>query len=145
MLNDTRTHVQSGWKACNLRIRNRKWTYKEKMREWSKDARYTENKKTGYESISADRTVTAFISFRCLKAKKNTKMRIHPISGHSPWSYEFLPDGNLSLENEDMSGKMRTYGSPTINPSAWSDGQCPHSKNTICHGVTSTARNKQPD
>jgi hypothetical protein len=39
-------------------------------------------------------------------------MRIHPISGHSPESYKFLPDGNLSLENEDMSGKMRTYGSP---------------------------------
>jgi hypothetical protein len=26
------------------------------MRKWSKDARYTENEKTGYESISADRT-----------------------------------------------------------------------------------------
>jgi hypothetical protein len=70
VLNDTRIHVQSGWKACNLRIRNRKWKYKEKMREWSKDARYTENKKTGYESISADHAVTAFISLRCLKAKK---------------------------------------------------------------------------
>jgi hypothetical protein len=67
MLNDTRTHVQSSWEACNLRIRNRKWTYKDKKREWSKDARYTENEETGYESISADRAVTAFISFRCLK------------------------------------------------------------------------------
>jgi hypothetical protein len=84
VLNDTRTHVQSGWKACNLRISNRKWTYKEKMRQWSKDARYTENEKTGYESISADRVVTAFISYCCLKAKKKNKMRIHPISGHSP-------------------------------------------------------------
>jgi hypothetical protein len=83
-LNDTRTNVQSSWKACNLRIRNRKCTYKEKMREWSKDARYTENEKTGYESISADHAVTAFISFHCLKAKKKNKMRIHPISGHSP-------------------------------------------------------------
>jgi hypothetical protein len=53
------------------------------MCELSKDARYTENEKTGYESISADHAVTAFISFRCLKAKKN-KMRIHPISGHLP-------------------------------------------------------------
>jgi hypothetical protein len=34
--------------------------------------------------ISADHTVTAFISFRCLKAKKKNKMRIHPISGHFP-------------------------------------------------------------
>jgi hypothetical protein len=32
---------------------------------------------------------------------------------HSPSSYKFLPDGNLSLENEDMSGKMRMYGGPT--------------------------------
>jgi hypothetical protein len=24
-----------------------------------------------------------------------------------------LPDGNLSLENEDMSVKMRTYGNPS--------------------------------
>jgi hypothetical protein len=70
MLNDTRTKVQSSWKACNLRIRNRKWTYKEKMLEWSKDARYTENEKTGYEIIGADRAGTIFISFRCLKAKK---------------------------------------------------------------------------
>jgi hypothetical protein len=85
MLNDTRTHVQSNWKACNLRIRNRKWTYKEKMGEWSKDARYIENEKTGYESISTDYAVKAFISsFRCLKAKKKNKMRMHPISGHSP-------------------------------------------------------------
>jgi hypothetical protein len=40
--------------------------------------------------------------------------RTHVQSGwkHSPLSYKFLPDGNLSLENEDMSGKMRTYGSP---------------------------------
>jgi hypothetical protein len=53
------------------------------MREWSKDAGYTENEKTGYESISADHAITALISFRCLEAKKNTKMRIHPISGHS--------------------------------------------------------------
>jgi hypothetical protein len=66
VLNHNRTHVQSSSKACKLRIKNRKWTYKEKMREWSKDARYTENEKTGYESISADHTVTAFISFRCL-------------------------------------------------------------------------------
>jgi hypothetical protein len=84
VLNDTRTHVQSSWKACNLRIRNRKWTYKQKMRKWSKDARYTENEKAGYESISADHAGTAFISFRCLKAKKKNKIRIHPISGHSP-------------------------------------------------------------
>jgi hypothetical protein len=83
VLNDTRTHVQSSWKAYNLSIRNRKWTYKEKMREWSKDAGYTENEKTGYESISADHAVTAFISCR-LKAKKKNKIRIHPISGHSP-------------------------------------------------------------
>jgi hypothetical protein len=84
VLNDTRTHVQSSCKACSLGIRNRKWTYKEKMREWSKDARYTENEKTGYKGISADHGVTAFISFRCLKAKKKkNKMRIHPISGHS--------------------------------------------------------------
>jgi hypothetical protein len=83
------------------------------MRELSKDARYTENGKTGYGSISADRAVTAFISFRCLKAKKKNKIRIHPISGHSPYSYKFLPDDNLSLGNEDMSGKMRTFGSPT--------------------------------
>jgi hypothetical protein len=41
-------------------------------------------------------------------------MRIHPISGHLPCSYKFLPDGNLSLENEDMSGKMRTYDSPNL-------------------------------
>ena len=39
-------------------------------------------------------------------------MRIHPIFGHWPQFYKFLPDGNLSLENEDMSGKMRTYGRP---------------------------------
>jgi hypothetical protein len=39
-------------------------------------------------------------------------MRIHPISGHLPWSYKFLPDSNLSLENEDMSRKMRMYGTP---------------------------------
>jgi hypothetical protein len=84
VLNDNRTHVQSSWKACNLRLRNRKWTYKEKMHEWSKDARYTENEQTGYESISADHTVTAFISFRRLKANKKNKMRIHPISRHSP-------------------------------------------------------------
>jgi hypothetical protein len=84
VLNDTRTHVQSSWKACSLRIRNQKWTDKEKMREWSKDARYTENEKTGYESISADHAGTAFISFRYLKAKKNKRTRIHPISGHSP-------------------------------------------------------------
>jgi hypothetical protein len=84
VLNDTRTHVQSSWKACNLRIRNRKWTYKEKMRKWSKDARYNENEKTGYKSISADHAGTAFISFRCLKAKKKNKMRIYQISGHSP-------------------------------------------------------------
>jgi hypothetical protein len=84
VLNDIRTHVQSSWKACKLRIRNRKWTYKEKMRKWSKDARYTENEKTGYESIGADNAVTAFISFRCLKAKKKNKMRINPISGHLP-------------------------------------------------------------
>jgi hypothetical protein len=70
--------------------------------------------KTGYESISADHAVRAFISFRCLKAKKKNKMKIHQISGHSPLSYKFLPDGNLSLENEDMSGKMRTYGSPSL-------------------------------
>jgi hypothetical protein len=75
MLNDTRTHVQSNWKACNLRIRNRKWTYKEKMREWSKVARYTENEKTGYESISANRAVTAFTSFRFLKTKKKNKIQ----------------------------------------------------------------------
>jgi hypothetical protein len=84
VLNDTRTHVQSSWKACNLKIKNRKWTYKEKMREWSKDARYTENEKRGYESIIADHAVTAFIKFRCLKAKKKNKIRIHPISGHLP-------------------------------------------------------------
>jgi hypothetical protein len=84
MLNDTRTQLQSSWKVCNLRIRNRKWTYKEKVREWSKDARYTENEITGYESISADHAVTAFSSFRCLKGKKKNKMRVHPISGHSP-------------------------------------------------------------
>jgi hypothetical protein len=58
--------------------------YTEKMREWSKDARYTENEKKGYESISADHTITALISFRCLKAKKKNKIRIRPISGHSP-------------------------------------------------------------
>jgi hypothetical protein len=114
VLHNTRTHVQSRWKACNLRIRNRKWTYKEKMREWSKGARHTEIEKTGYESISTDHAVTALISFHCLKAKKKNKMRIHPISGHSPFSYEFLPDGNLSLENEDMSGKMWTYGTPSL-------------------------------
>jgi hypothetical protein len=84
------------------------------MREWSKDARYTENEKTGYESISADRAVTTFILFRCLKAKKENKKRMHPISGHSSLSYKFLPDGNLSLENEDMPFNMRTYGSPTF-------------------------------
>jgi hypothetical protein len=60
-------------------------------------------------SISAENAVTAFISFRCLKAKKKkNKIRIHPISGHSPLSYKFLPHGNLNLENEDMYGKMRT-------------------------------------
>jgi hypothetical protein len=63
VLNDTRTHVQSSWKACNLRIRNQKWTYKEKMRDWSKDARYTENKKTGYESISAERAAQLSFHF----------------------------------------------------------------------------------
>jgi hypothetical protein len=84
VLNNTTTHVQSSSKACNLRIKNRKWTYKEKMREWSKHARYTENEKTGYESISADHAVTAFISFRCLKTKKENETRIHPISGYSP-------------------------------------------------------------
>jgi hypothetical protein len=57
VLNDTRTHVQSSWKACNLRIRN------QKMREWSKAARYTENEKTGYESISADHAITALFHF----------------------------------------------------------------------------------
>jgi hypothetical protein len=45
-------------------------------------------RKKGYESISADRAVTAFISFSCLKAKKKkkkkNKMKIHPISRHSP-------------------------------------------------------------
>jgi hypothetical protein len=75
--------------------------------------------KTGYESISADHAITAFISFRCLKAKKKKKMRIHPISGHSPSFYKFLPDGNLSLENDDMSRKMRTYGSPSQNSKAY--------------------------
>jgi hypothetical protein len=75
VLNDTRTHVQSNWKACKLRIRNQKCTYKEKMREWSKDARYTENEKTGYESISADHAITAFISLFQAKKKK---------SGHLP-------------------------------------------------------------
>jgi hypothetical protein len=60
VLNDTRTHVQSSWKACNLRIKNRKWTYKEKMREWIKDATYTENEKTGYERINAHHDITAF-------------------------------------------------------------------------------------
>jgi hypothetical protein len=84
MLDDTRTHVQSSWKAWNLRIRNRKWTYKEKMCQWNKDARYTENEKTGYESISTNHTMTAFISFRCLKAKKKNKIWIHPVSGNSP-------------------------------------------------------------
>jgi hypothetical protein len=61
VLNDTRPQVQSSWNACNLRIRNWEWTYTEKMSEWSKDARYTENEKTGYESISADHAITAFI------------------------------------------------------------------------------------
>jgi hypothetical protein len=32
-----------------------------------------------------------------------------------------------------------------FNPSAWSDGRCPHRKNTICRGVTGNTRNKQPD
>jgi hypothetical protein len=54
------------------------------VRKWSKDARKTENEKTGYESISADHAGTALISFRCVKAKKKNKIRIHPISGHSP-------------------------------------------------------------
>jgi hypothetical protein len=48
--------------SLQFKKKNRKWTYKEKMREWSKDARYTENEKTGYESISAGYAVTAFIS-----------------------------------------------------------------------------------
>jgi hypothetical protein len=30
----------------------------------------------------------------------------------SSWNHKFLPDGNLSLENEDMSRKMRTCGNP---------------------------------
>jgi hypothetical protein len=75
VLNDNRTHVQSSWKACNLRIRNRKWTYKDKMCEWRKDDRYTENEKTGYESISADHAITTFISFRCLKVKNNNNFQ----------------------------------------------------------------------
>jgi hypothetical protein len=74
VLNDTRTHVLE-----SLQFKNKEpEVNKEKMRE------YTENEKTGYESISADHAVTAFISFRCLKAKMKNKMRIHPISGHSP-------------------------------------------------------------
>ena len=78
-------------------------------------SRYAENEKTCYVTISADHAGTAFISFRCLKAKKKNKMRIHPISGHWPQFYKLLPDSNLSLENEDMSGKMRTYGSRKRN------------------------------
>jgi hypothetical protein len=41
-------------------------------------------------------------------------MKIPPIAGHLPESYKFLPDDNLSLQNEDMSGKMRTYGSSRL-------------------------------
>ena len=29
---------------------------------------------------------------------------------------------------------------PVINPSAWSDGHCPHTVNIACRGVTGTAR-----
>jgi hypothetical protein len=58
------------------------------MREWSKDARYTENEKTGYESISPDHAITAFISFRCLKAKKKKKSE-----------YTQFPDIRLNLIN----------------------------------------------
>jgi hypothetical protein len=46
--------------------------------------KYPKENIQGYESISADHTVTDFISFRCVKANKKDKMRIHPISGHSP-------------------------------------------------------------
>jgi hypothetical protein len=77
--------------------------------------------KTCYESFSAVHAVTPFISFRCLKSKKKkkkkkNKVRIHPISGYSPYFFKFFPDGNLSIENEDMTEKMRTYGSPRYNP-----------------------------
>jgi hypothetical protein len=45
--------------------------------------------------------------------KKEKKIKIRPISGHSPSFFKFIPDGNLTLENEDMSRKMRTYGNPS--------------------------------
>jgi hypothetical protein len=42
----------------------------------------------------------------------DTRTHVQSSWKHSPSSYKFLLNGNLSLENEDMSGKMRTYGSP---------------------------------
>jgi hypothetical protein len=49
----------------------------------------------------------------------------------------FLP----STKKETLCYNLKNW----LNPSAWCDGQCPHSKNTICRGVTGTARNRQPD
>jgi hypothetical protein len=43
---------------------------------------------------------------------------------YSPQCYKCLPDGNLSLENEDMSGKMRAYGSPTYTLSRFKVATC---------------------
>jgi hypothetical protein len=84
VLNDTRTHVQSSWKVCNLRIRNGSEHTKRRCVSEAKMLGIPKTRKKGYKSISADHAVTAIISFRCLKAKKKNKMTIHPISGHSP-------------------------------------------------------------
>jgi len=35
---------------------------------------------------------------------------------------------------------IRFIGLLTFNPSAWSDGHCPHTVNITCRGVTGTAR-----
>jgi hypothetical protein len=36
----------------------------------------------------------------------DTRTHVQSSWKHLTWSYNFLPDSNLSLENEDMSGKM---------------------------------------
>ena len=39
-----------------------------------------------------------------------------------------------------MKGSFSHPTSAEVNPSAWSDGHCPHTVNITCRGVTGTAR-----
>jgi hypothetical protein len=45
-----------------------------------------------------------------------------------------------SNNGNDESDKKGTFYVRVINPSAWSDGHCPHTVNITCRGVTDTAR-----